>query len=340
MLVFGIFLLFFGLTIIPITGIGDKIEKNSTDIIQRTTNTNDPNYKLVIITPTQFQKELGPLVSHKENVGVTTKLVTLDEVYNDETSEYGRDEPEKIKYFIKSAIEKWKTEYVLLIGGKKGQLPLWHLPVRYVNIGNSWEPHIISDLYYADIYDKSGNNFSSWDSDGDSLFGEWYYGEEPNDKHIDMRPDVAVGRLPCRNKAEVRIVVKKIIDYETNSYDETWLRDMIAIAGDTYPEYQNPDWKGYEGEYYADRALENMTGFNPIKLYTSDGTFAGKSDVINAIKNGCGFLIDCRKILFPTVLLSGQKRYQKNCYSREVNRFYCTEIFSITIYCQRRANLG
>lgn len=288
---FGISILFLISGIFPVIGVNNRIEENLLDdnLNEKKCNNKD-TYKLLILTPKKFEEELNPLINHKERLGISTKLVTLDDLYNSEKSKLGRDDQEKIKYYIKSAIEEWEIKYVLLIGGKKGQLPIWLFPVRYVSMGNSWEPHIISDLYYADIYDESGINFSSWDSDGDGEYGEWYYGEEPEDKYIDLNPDIAIGRLPCRNKIEVNIVVEKIIEYETNAYGKSWFKDMIAIAGDTYPEFQNPAWKGYEGEYYADLAIENMTGFNPIKLYTSDGTFSGKSDVLNAINNGCGFL--------------------------------------------------
>ena len=85
-------------------------------------------------------------------------------------------------------------------------------------------------------------------------------------------------------------MVKKIINYETTTYDRIWFKDMIVIAGDTYPESHNENWTGYEGEYYAELALENMTGFNPIQLYTSDGTFGGQRDVIRALNMGAGFV--------------------------------------------------
>jgi hypothetical protein len=144
-------------------------------------------------------------------------------------------------------------------------------------------------MYYADIYDAEGN-FSNWDSDGDGVYGEWYYQETPEDKYIDLYPDVAVGRLPCRNKFEVKIMVNKIINYETNTYGKEWFYDMIVCAGDTYPVSHNPLWVGNEGEYYGDLALENMTVFNPIRLYTSDGSLSDDADVRMAVRNGCGFL--------------------------------------------------
>jgi hypothetical protein len=36
-------------------------------------------------------------------------------------------------------------------------------------------------------------------------------------------------------------------------------------------------------------AAENMTGFNPIKLYTSEGTLTGYHELYNNFNNGCGF---------------------------------------------------
>ncbi|MEA3458668.1 MAG: C25 family cysteine peptidase [Candidatus Thermoplasmatota archaeon] len=287
-LAFGIVLLFFGLSMAPTINAVTKINSDSINARQLSICDTNIGYKLLIISPSEFAEKLEPLVTHKENIGLSTKLVTLDEI-DENMFWHGSDKQEKIKYFIKDAIEEWQTEYVLLVGGKKGQLPLWYLPVRYVNMGNDWEPHYVSDLYYADIYDSNGN-FSSWDSDGDGIYGEWNIGNEPEDKNIDLYPDVAVGRLPCRNSFEVQIMVNKIIEYETTTYGTTWFNDIIAIAGDTYLVSDDPLWQGYEGEYYADRAIENMTGFNPIRLYTSEGTFNGQSDVLNALNNGCGFV--------------------------------------------------
>lgn len=291
-IVFSLIFIFLCLIIIPT--INAQIVKNNSEILKENlsyqANYNEGNlaFKLLIITPKKFSNSLKPLVNHKENMGISTKLVTLDEIYK-HMFWHGRDEAEKIKYFIKTAVEEWQTQYVLLIGGKKGQLPLWHLPVRYVNMDNGWEPHYASDLYYADIYDSKGN-FSSWDTDGDGVYGEWYAGHEPEDKKIDLYPDVAVGRLPCRNSFEVKTMVNKIIRYETTTYDNDLFNNFLTIAGDTYPEYINPKWVGYEGEYYANRAIENMTGFNPYRLFTSDGSLTHWFDIVKSFNKGFGFV--------------------------------------------------
>ena len=289
LLAFTVALLFCTLMVTPILALSEKSQSQiQIDTLVGNISTGDPVYQLLIVAPKQFVQPLQPLVYHKYKMGITTLLVTLDEIY-EHMYWYGRDPAEKIKYYIKHAVDHWGTEYVLLVGGKKGQLNRWHVPVRYVHMECDWEAEILSDLYFADIYDSQGN-FSSWDTDDDGLFGEWYMGEYAEDQPLDLYPDVAVGRLPCRNRFEVRLMVRKIIKYETTTAGKPWFWDILVLAGDTYPEAHNPLWEGYEGEYYGDRAIENMTGFTATRLYTSDGSLADKQDVIDAFKKGYGFV--------------------------------------------------
>ncbi len=246
-------------------------------------NSDEGIYDLLVISPKEFKNCLLPLVEHKENVGISTKLVTLDRVY-DEMFWQGRDKPEKIKYFIKNAIEEWGIKYVLLIGGMKRQTGSWHMPVRYSHIDDAnMEKKHISDLYFADIYDGAGN-FSSWDSNGNGVYGEWT-GESAEDGDIDLYPDVYLGRLPCRNRFEVRIMVNKIITYERNTYGKPWFKKIAVVAGDTFRENDI-----YEGEENSKLVLENMSNFEPIKLWLSDGSLTSSKDVIKAVNQGCGFL--------------------------------------------------
>jgi hypothetical protein len=245
----------------------------------------DSTYDLLIITADQYSRPLQPLVTHKNNMGIKTMLATLTDVYKAEYWQ-GRDNPEKIKYFIKDALDKWGITYVMLVGD------FTQMPIRYVyNADNNtqWdEPRFISELYYADIYDSDGS-FSSWDTNNNGQYGEWFTNVSA-DPNIDLYPDVYVGRLAARNTREVRTMVDKIITYETKAYNASWYNRMVVCAGDTYPEALNPNWTGYEGEVNALDALKNMTGFTPVKLFTSDGTFARSRDIIKAINQGCGFL--------------------------------------------------
>lgn len=247
------------------------------------------HHELLIITPSLFEESLQPLVDHKENIGMSAHLVTLETIQQHPSTTQGRDDAEKMKYYIKYAVEEYDSSYVLLVGGKKGQFGQWHLPVRYVNMDNDWEAHYVSDLYFADIYDGQGH-FSTWDSDNDGNYGEWEEGMIPEDKHIDLYPDVSLGRLPCRNIGEVETVVEKIISYETETKTQSRFDNMLVIAGDTYLESLNPLWTGNEGEEFAEEALDIMSDFTPTRMYLSENGFSGPTDVINEFNNGYGFV--------------------------------------------------
>ncbi len=214
------------------------------------------NYDMVIIAPEGFRSDLEPLVEHKNNYGVDTYIKTPTEIYDEYT---GVDKPEQIKYFIKDAIETDGVKYVLIVGGLNNLIyakPMdtenygvryWHVPVRWSNIDYG-EPGPITDLYYADVYDDQGT-FDDWNDDEDDLIGEWTFRERP-----DLYPDVALGRLACRNNDEVRSVVDKIIDYETNTYGSDWFEKMTVVAGDGFMDQEdlNFEWDTTDlpnGEY-------------------------------------------------------------------------------------------
>ncbi len=261
---------------------------NGTRNIMSYSNKNLETYDLLIIALTKYADALQPLIIHKIENGIPSKFVAVEEIYNGSYFPVtGRDDPEKIKYFIKAAKEEWGIIYVMLVGDFRT------IPVRYVfNADNNtdWnEPYFISELYYGDLYDKN-HNFSSWDSNNNGIYGEWY-SEVAKDPDIDLYPDVFIGRLACINEAEVKGMVRKIITYETTAYGKDWFNRFVVVAGDTYPESLNPNWTGYEGEVNTLNAIENMSGFEPIKLWTSDGSFNGTKDVIREVNNGCGFLL-------------------------------------------------
>jgi len=234
-------------------------------------------YDLVIIAPEKFSTAIQPLIEHKNSHEIETFLKTTEDIYD----EYqGRDETEQIKYFIKDAVEQNHVSYVLLMGGKQGQLSSWHVPVRYSNLDDGDRyTFFISDLYYADIYKNGTTDFEDWDSDGDGIFAEW--GED----ELDLRPDVYVGRLPCRNRLDVKLVVDKIISYENNAYGQSWFNKIVAIGGEQFPNFP-----GLEGEETCEEALSHMPGFEKIRLYISNGNLTGSDDVIDTINEGCGFI--------------------------------------------------
>lgn len=247
-------------------------------------------YDLLVIAPSRFKRYLQPLVSHKNKYGVKTNLVELNEIFDSKFLQ-GRDKQEKIKYFIKEAIENWGIKYVLLVGGIKGQGFSWNLPARYSHVvpetGQEYpEQYFISDLYYADIYDGEAN-FSSWDSNNDDIFAVW---NETYREEMDVYPDVYLGRLPCRNIFEVIIMVKKIINYEKKKCDESWFKNLILVAGDSYKDENHFN----EGELISEEAIRLMPGFTPVRVYANTSKHDISEDTVNAAMNqGAGFAYFC-----------------------------------------------
>ena len=231
-------------------------------------------YDFLIITPSKWKEILQPLKEHKEKYGIKTIIVSLDEIYGGKYfATQGRDDAEKVKYFIKDAIENWGIEYVMLVGGRKFSKEEWIMPARYAysidKVPPFTENGYLSDLYFADIYDANGN-FSSWDTNGNGIYAEYDYNGRYDD--VDLYPDVYVGRLPCRNKLELKIVVNKIIQYEKGQGE--WKRRAILCGGDT--DLNDRDDIN-EGEYLNEKVAEVLEDYDCIFLWTSLNTLSRKN---------------------------------------------------------------
>ena len=207
---------------------------------------------LVIISPEIFSTALQPLLDHKNDIGIRSVLKTLEDIY-DEFS--GVDEAEQIKYFIKDSVESEGTSYVLLVGGLKSVVFAkpkdncnlgskgWYLPVRYTNMyddpafpltsGSIYDPGVISDLYYADLY-REGGEFNDWDPNGDGVFAALGKPGVNDDENLDFYPDVSLSRIACRSEEEVDTIVNKIINYESASLDDSWFEKMVVVSGDGF----------------------------------------------------------------------------------------------------------
>jgi len=224
--------------------------------------------KLLVIAPEEFTEALQPLVVHKNQYNIQTTLVTTEWISAHST---GRDLPEQIKYTIKEALETDSITTVLLVGGFD------KLPIRrsYVMLWD-WDEEIITDLYYSDIYDASGN-FSSWDTNDNNKFGE-------SSDRVDHFPDVYLGRLACDSLKDVYVTVDKIIHYETETYGSDWFNTMIFIGGNTFR------WSpGNDGEKINEIVMSIMTQFNPAIIWMSERNF-NRQTISDTISQGAGFL--------------------------------------------------
>jgi len=251
---------------------------------------NANNYDLLILSPGKYLPDLNSLVTHKNNMGISTKLVVLDEIYNEAyfPSE-GRDDIEEIKYFIKNAYDSWGIKNVLIVGGIKD------FPARktHIKVSEDDQEIFVSDLYYADLYDGS-NNFVSWDSNENDVFAEKNW--EGNNDEIDFYPDVRIGRLACTDSFEVETSVQKIINYETSeAWTKNWFNDIVVIGGDTIPASYGDESGIDEGELVNQEIIDVMDGFVPNRIWDSNNRLSsfsptGVKNINDGINNGCGFV--------------------------------------------------
>ena len=239
-------------------------------------------YNLIIITSSYYLSDVARLRDHKTSTGIASRVVTIEDIYDGVIFPLkGRDQAEQIKYFLKNALDSWGISYVLLFGSTKiiptrlgNVIPFEDVPYNYT-----------SELYYADIYDGEGN-FSTWDQDNDSRFLEWYNQSLPDDNKQDLIPEIAIGRISFSFPFQAKMIISKIINYETKICSSSWYNTMVVAAGDTFSEYEGP-----EGEITTQKALDIMTGFTPTKLWASNGELDrfGLS-ILRSINKGCGFL--------------------------------------------------
>lgn len=244
-------------------------------------------YELLIIGADEFSDEIAPLVTHKQGRGITTKFAGLSEVYGGT----GRDNQEKIKYYIKDAIETWSTSNVLLVGGSlKLPVRITHVWIQEEYEQYGYSEQFVSDLYYADIYTGEGG-FASWDSNGNDIFGELDW-EGNTDTDVDLEPDVYFGRWAAVNGGQVTTCVNKVKTYEnTPAYQQDWFTNLVVCGGDSFDDSGEVD----EGEYINQIVIDMMSGFLPEKLWVTNGKLTGWSptgvaNIKDAINDGCGFV--------------------------------------------------
>lgn len=246
--------------------------------------------RLLIITPREFRSALTPLAIYKNNTGMSAGIISVESIDEDPRfSMIGNDIQEKIKFAISYGVKNYDTEYAMLVGDVD------RFPVRYCTYLNRnvlggisfYQP---SDLYFADLY-KADGSFDNWDFNGNGEIGEidgvWDSGDAYSDINVDkvnLRPDVAVGRVPASSIQEVSTYVHKIITYE-NGATPDWFKKILLLTGN--PPYSDDvstnDWISNNG----------LSGFSKIKYYHSQntGTTNDRAAHINSYLNqGVGFV--------------------------------------------------
>jgi len=248
--------------------------------------TNDEELHMLIITTEDFCEELSDFISHKNSYGIATTILCIEDI---SSSQAGRDIQEQIKYAIKDVYDSLGIDFVLLLGD------ISLVPIR--TTATQWEYNgalaiedVPTDLYYADLYDSNGS-FQSWDTNDDDVFAQTLMRANLDDFEViaedtmDLRPDVGVGRIPCKNSKELKTVLSKIITYETQTYGSEWFNRLLLLAGDTFPGVGGIN----EGEVVTQSVINSLSDFEPTKLWTSLHSFNALRINLE-ISKGAGFV--------------------------------------------------
>ena len=123
---------------------------------------------------------------------------------------------------------------------------------------------------------------------------------------IDFMPDVYYGRLACRSKAEVRTVVKKIIQYErptviSKIIGKPWMEKMIALGGNTFGLCMEEGVPGdeWDGEYLCNLSVDYMMDAGiidkSVKIFSTNNDTGGPvpvpGDIIKEFSKGAGYVL-------------------------------------------------
>jgi hypothetical protein len=256
--------------------------------VELTIHYEEPHYQqipetssgMLIMTVEAFKDELQPYLDHKRNT-MDIQLQTIEQVPH-----RGRDKQEDIKIFIKDCIEEHGITHVLFVGGYN-KIPCRDVHVQEIRAILMDDSTFISDLYYADIYDATGQ-FSTWDTNNNDIFGEFNIDDVTPSDIVDLYPDVHFGRLACQSEDEVTTCIQKILSYETyTNQTSDWFSNAIVIGADTF----TADALGIsEGERITSSIADILLNFSVTKLWGSNGKLQYAQDISTAIEQGAGFL--------------------------------------------------
>lgn len=245
----------------------------------------DEEYDLLVLCREDFRGTMENYSHYRNLTGTITKVVTLEEIESGSIWQVeGRDIQERIKRFVYNATLFWNIEFLLLVGDAD------RFPVRHIMVLDGSDDNgasrvdgrfVPSDLYYSDVFEGGGTDFSSWNGpggDSELLWGEF---DSTAKDDPDLYPDLYVGRMPASDRDELENMIDKIQGYERSARGSDWFYNATLCGTDTF------SGGTPEGEYTSDIIGNNyLSGFNLTKHYQTKGTLSG---IASTVDEGCGF---------------------------------------------------
>lgn len=188
----------------------------------------DAGFDMVIIIPTA-QKTIAQAKRlaefHEKNDGLKVRIVPADEIYNEFSS--GTPDVSAYRRYMKMLYDKESENiaaprYLLLFGDAAFDNRM---------LTEAFAKYSPDDFLLCFESENSGNRINSYVcddfcgmlDDGETIAkGGTYTGI----------PDVAVGRFPCRNETEAKILVDKTINYASNTTRGNWQNTLVFMGDD------------------------------------------------------------------------------------------------------------
>jgi hypothetical protein len=177
--------------------------------------------RILAIAPAEWVPALAPWADARKR-DLDVEAVALEDVL---ATNEGRDAPERIKRFLCRGWKERNVRYALLVGDADT------FPVRFMVLDRctpaafdtAFYP---SDLYYGDVAKEDGS-FDDWNGKTDAHHA-LYFGEVQGEKvkeppinldGISYAPEIAVGRWPVSNTADLAAVVRKTLAWDPAKRD-------------------------------------------------------------------------------------------------------------------------
>ena len=258
----------------------------------------DSSADMIIIIPTS-QKWLSQAerikTLHETNDGMSVRIIPADELYNEFSS--GTPDANAYRRYLKMLYDRQSW------GQAPGAEPSEPVPVtapKYLLLfgDGAWDNRMVSSgwtNYSPDDFllcYESENSFSSvYCFVSDDYFCLLDDGEQIQEKSgsgytYTGRPDVAVGRLPCRTLDDAKTLTDKTVSYANNEYGGSWQNTIMFMGDDG-----NNNTHMATADKVATMVQNKYPGYNINKVYwdayTRQSSSTGNSypDVTNLIKS-------------------------------------------------------
>ncbi|RLC15587.1 MAG: hypothetical protein DRH93_19565, partial [Deltaproteobacteria bacterium] len=241
----------------------------------------------LIITHQDLVPRFQVLASHRQAMGLTAQVISIEDIYDQYTE--GGSNQDKIKQCIKEYAVQKGTLWVLL-GGDNTIVPDYDC-FASVNSGKYTTTTIPTDLFYAGLDDMD------WNDDNDGRACEC---NEDGDT-IDLYPDVFIGRAPVRSDSEASAFVAKVMTYETGDYDPFFHEAALFMGVEVWHTYEgisDAQWRCEALWEAVHKDMEPVLSAQKYRFYDTGTDFDGDSNyivsashLVDQISSGYGIML-------------------------------------------------